>query len=198
MIIFIAENSTEWQGDTPLGLCGAIAALGGPWCLAFAFEQAHVYEIVFFALKSYAGHPGSYSFNALMGSLQFFLGTQHWPQIKHPRPCLSNFSIWRTPQRWVEITTVTKISTNVRVKHWQGLCLHCYFLKQCVLKFRLIKGTCISPLPPPRGPGYQQENWNLIVFFRLCTMTLTRLELLKPLEPSLTEVIISVSMQVNE
>ena len=36
-----------------------------------------VYEIVFFALKSYAGHPGSYSFNALMGSLQFFLRTQH-------------------------------------------------------------------------------------------------------------------------
>ena len=42
VIIFIAENSTEWQGDTPLGLCGAIAALGGPWCLAFAFEQVHV------------------------------------------------------------------------------------------------------------------------------------------------------------
>jgi len=29
-------------------------------------------------------------------------------------------------------------------------------------------------------------------------MTLTRLELLKPLEPGLTEVIISVSMQVNK
>ena len=38
----MAENSTELQEDTPLGLRGAIAALGGPWCLAFAFEQAHV------------------------------------------------------------------------------------------------------------------------------------------------------------
>ena len=31
---------------------------------------------------------------------------------------------------------------------------------------------------------------------RLCSMTLNRLEILKPLEPNLTEVIISVSMQV--
>ena len=38
----------------------------------------------------------------------------------------------------------------------------------------------------------------MCLYFRLCTMTLTRLELLKPLEPGLTEVIISVSMQVNK
>jgi len=42
VIIFIAENSTELQGDTPSRLCGAVAALGGPWCLAFVFEQVHV------------------------------------------------------------------------------------------------------------------------------------------------------------
>lgn len=42
------------------------------------------------------------------------------------------------------------------------------------------------------------ESWWVELCFRLCTMTLTRLELLKPLEPSLTEVIISVSMQVNK
>ena len=47
----------------------ALAEPGGPWCLTFALGRL---EISDFSYKSYAGHPGFYSFRAL-GSLQFSL-----------------------------------------------------------------------------------------------------------------------------
>ena len=47
----------------------ALAEPGGPWRLTFALrQQGHLS----FLYKSYAGHPGFYSFKTL-GSLQFYL-----------------------------------------------------------------------------------------------------------------------------
>ncbi|XP_022792796.1 phosphofurin acidic cluster sorting protein 2-like isoform X2 [Stylophora pistillata] len=51
------------------------------------------------------------------------------------------------------------------------------------------------PVPMKLFATWEVERTSPNCVPRLCTMTLTRLELLKPLEPSLTEVIISVSMQ---
>ncbi|XP_020607098.1 phosphofurin acidic cluster sorting protein 2-like [Orbicella faveolata] len=58
-----------------------------------------------------------------------------------------------------------------------------------------IASTPQRPVPMKLFATWEVERTSPNCVPRLCTMTLTRLELLKPLEPGLTEVIISVSMQ---
>ncbi|CAH3111768.1 unnamed protein product [Porites lobata] len=62
---------------------------------------------------------------------------------------------------------------------------------------RDVSASCTPqrPVPMKLFATWEVERTSPNCVPRLCTMTLTRLELLKPLEPSLTEVIISVSMQ---